>query len=222
MPRRIIGLTQKIEYLASRSKLFYWLSSHYYRNVIQNEINLANITSDDHILCIGGGICPFSAILFHQITGAEVTVIDNCEECIREARQLISRLGLGGQVHAIWQEGGNIEFSLSDFSVVHFALQVFPMEGVLSSVRKQVIPGTKLLVRRPKECLGKMYSQLTGSFPACCRHIIHRKTCNIGSTVLYIKQERLNEGKKTTPSNLRPLDLRTADTSIAFSCPVAV
>ena len=222
MPRRIIGFTQKIEYLATKSKLAYWAASLYYRNVIRREIDLANITHNDHVLCIGGGICPFSAILFHQITGAKVTVIDNSEDCVREAQQIIARLGLSGQVCAVWQDGGSIAFPLSDFSVVHFALQVFPLEGVVSKVKKQILPGTKLLVRRPKECLSTMYSQLTGSSLACCRYITHQKACNIGSTLLYVKQERLHEEKLAAPSNLRPVGVRAADTSAAFPCPVAV
>ena len=220
MAHKIVGLTQKFEYLAAKSKLAYWIASHYYRNVIRREIDLANITSNDHILCIGGGICPFSAILFHQITGAEVTVIDNCEDCIQEAQQLIARLGLSEHVHAVWQDGGNIEFSLSDFSVVHFALQVFPMECIVSKVKKQILPGTKLLVRRPKKCLNSMYSQLTWPLQACCRHINHQKACNIGSTLLYIKQERLHEEKMAVPQG--SLGLRAVDTSVDFSCPVAV
>ena len=220
MPHRIIGLTRAIECLAVKSKLFYWIASHYYRNVIQNEIDLADITNNDHVLCIGGGTCPFSAILFHQITGAEVTVIDNCKDCVREARHIIDRLGLGAHVHAVCQDGGSMDFSLSGFSVVHFALQVFPMDFVFPQVRKQVVPGTKLLVRRPKAAFNKVYSQLTASLLNCCRCITHQKACNIGSTLLYIEQERSNEEKTAVP--LRPVGLRAADTSAAFSCPVAV
>ena len=226
MPHRIIHITRAIEYLAVKSKLFYWLASHYYRNVIQNEIALANITHNDHVLCIGGGVCPFSAILFHQITGAKVTVIDNCENCIREAQHIIDRLGLSDHVHAIWQDGSTINFSLSEFSIVHFALQVFPMNAVFPKVKKQVIPGTKLLVRRPKEAFNKVYSQLTDSLQNCWRlpkqtaFITHQKACNIGSTLLYIKQERLN--KEKTPRPLSPAGFCAADSSIDFSRSVAV
>ena len=219
MTYNLIGLTRKIEYLAVKSKLAYWAASQYYRNVIQNEIYLANITKNDHVLCIGGGICPFSAILFHEITGARVTVIDNCKKCIEEARQVIDRMGLAEYVNAVWQDGGSIGFSLSDFSVIHFALQVCPMEHVFPQIRKQVTPGTKLLVRRPKKCLNMIYSQLAGSLLNCCKHIKHQKACNIGSTLLYIKQERLCEcEKKMALAGFA----RTADTSAAFPYPVAV
>ena len=216
MVRKIIGLTHGIESLASRSKLFYLAASKYYRNVIENEALLADISMDDHILCIGGGICPFSAILFHQLTGAEVTVIDNCMECVSEAEQIINRMGLDKYVHAVYQDGGSIGFSLSKFSVIHFALQVFPMEFVFPRIKRQVLPGTKILVRRPKNCLNMMYSQFTGSLLTCCRHIAHQKACNIGRTLLYVKQERLNEEKMAEAVPV------PADTSAAFSYPCAV
>ena len=222
MSCRIIGLTRRLEYLAAKSRLFYWIASHYYRNVIQKEIGLASITAHDHILCIGGGICPFSAILFHQISGAKVTVIDNCGECIRPAQQLIGRLGLDGYVNVIRQDGGEINFSLSDFSVVHFALQVFPMESVFPKVRKQVVPGTKLLIRRPKKSFDALYSQLPCSLSAHCRCVTHQRACNIGSTLLYVTQDRLNEDKRLEPQGIRPLGVRAADTCAAFPCPVAV
>ena len=218
MSHRIIEFTRKIEYLAVKSKLFYWIVSHYYRNVIQNEVDLANITHDDHILCIGGGACPFSAILFHKITGAKVTVIDNCKECLQEARRIIGRLGLDEHIRAIWQDGGNREFSVSEFSVVHFALQVCPMDYVFPKVKKQASAGTKLLVRKSKKCLGRMYSQLTGSFLNCYKHIKHQKACNIGSTLLYIKRECKHEEKMAVSS----MGLRPAYTPAAFPYPVAV
>ena len=181
----LVGFTRKIEYAASKSRLAYWAASLYYRNVIKNEIDLANITSKDHILCIGGGICPFSAILFHEKTGARVTVIDNCEKCVPQAERVVSQLGLDGHVNVLWQDGSDIELKPGEFSVVHFALQVFPMESVFTQVGKQVGPGTKLLVRKSKNDFDGIYK--ADSCIACCHHVTHQKACNIGSTLLYIK-----------------------------------
>ena len=189
MSKRIIKLTQKIEYWAARTSLIYYIASRYYRDVINKEISLANITKHDRILCIGGGFCPFSAILLHQTTGAEVTVIDNDSDCVPKALEVIKRLGLSSYIHLLHQDGGCAEFSLSEFSIVHFALQVTPMEYVFAEVERKVHPGTKLLVRRPKGHLNKMYCKLTNALLTCCRRVSHQKVCNIGSTYLYVKQE---------------------------------
>lgn len=179
----ITELTQKIEYRASKTKLLYWLLLQYYRDVIKKEITLADITSDDHILCIGGGNCPFSAILFHRATGAKVTVIDNISDCAAKAREVISRLGLDGYVRVFNEDGCSAD--LGGYTVVHFAMQVAPMDTVFAAVEKSAAPGTKLLIRRPKKCLSKLYSRL---IPAYERYIAHKKARNIGVTMMYVKQ----------------------------------
>ena len=182
----ITNLTQKIERLAVKIKFFYRIASRYYQSIIKNEIDLADITKNDHILCIGGGSCPFSAILLHQTTGAKVTVIDNNKCCIPKARKIIKRLGIGKSIKVLCQDGRNIELEFSKYSVIHLALQVAPMENVLTQLEKQITPGTKLLIRKPKKQLEKLYSR----FPILyeCRYAAH-KLSNIDRTILFVKKE---------------------------------
>ena len=184
----ITDFTYKVENQAVEAGLVYKIASGYYHDVIQKEATLANITNKDHVLCIGGGICPFSAILFHQITGAKVTVIDNNEICIPKAKQIIEKLGIDEYVDVIFQDGGSADASFAKYSVIHLALQVSPAEQVFSAVKSQIVPGTKVLVRRPKKQLDGMYSQFADSALACQPYITH-KSRNIGSTVLYIKSD---------------------------------
>lgn len=190
MLKWVTALTYKIENKATKAGLVYKLARKYYLDVVQKEIALANITAKDHILCIGGGMCPFSAVLFHQLTGAKVTVIDNNEDCIQKARQFIADLGLSEQIRVFCQDGDSTDIMFADYSVVHLALQVCPMEQVLVSVERQMAPGTRLLVRRPKNHLHSMYSKFTNALFACCPYAVH-KSRNIGSTALYIKFEEL-------------------------------
>jgi hypothetical protein len=152
----ITGLTQKIEGWASGTGAIYKLAAGYYRDVIEKEVVLANITKDDHILCIGGGICPFSAILLHQMTGAKVTVIDNNEICISRAREVIGRLGLNKMLRVLCRDGGSDASSFQDYTVIHFALQVCPMTEVFSHAESRAAAGTRMLVRRPKRGLAKI------------------------------------------------------------------
>jgi len=179
---QIQGLTYKIEDCAVRSRLFYRIAGRYYKSVIEKETALANITSRDHILCIGGGICPFSAILFRQATGARVTVIDNNYACIPKARQVIRRLELQSDVTVLHQEGGCANLDYAAYSVIHLALQVSPMEQVFSKLKQQIHPGTRLLLRRPKKHLGGMSRAIPADSP-----FISHKSRNIGSTLLYTK-----------------------------------
>jgi len=189
----ITKFTQKIEHLASENKLIYWFAAKYYYDVIKKEIKLANITNDDYVLFIGGGVCPLSAILLHQNTGAKVTVIDNNPTCIQKAKDNISRLGIADYVDIQFGDGQNTRFSFDKYSVVHFAMQVFPMEEVFSQVERQVSLGTRLLVRKPKKKLSRFYSSL--SKLTDCQHIMHNGVSNIGSTLLYTKKEYEHEEK---------------------------
>lgn len=186
MSEWITNFTYKIEKQAVKTGLVYKFACGYYRDVIEKEIALANITAKDHILCIGGGICPFSAILFHQITGAKVTVIDNNETCIPKARQAIKRLKISDDVQIFHQEGDSAAIQFSDYSVVHLALQIHPIEQVFDSVKKHMLPGTKLLVRRPRGQLCGMYDSLSTDLFACLAYTMH-KARNIKTTVLYTK-----------------------------------
>lgn len=183
----LTSFTYGIEDKAAEIDTIYRLACKYYENVVSKEAILANVTKDDHILCIGGGICPFSAILFHQRTGAKVTVIDNNESCIPRARSVIERLGLDEYVHVCHQDGACCDISLSDYSVVHIALQVDPIDSVFSSIESQIAPGTKLLVRRPKKVLSATSSKLQERLMSCCAYVNHN-TRNIGATFLYVKQ----------------------------------
>jgi len=186
MSEWITNLTYKVENEAAKVGLVYKFACGYYRDVIQKEIILANITEKDHILCIGGGICPFSAILFHQLTGARVTVIDNNEACIPKARQALNRLGIGEYVQVFCQDGRSKDILFAEYSIIHLALQVNPIERVFCTVEEQMMPGAKMLIRRPKEQLDGMYDQLCGDLLACCPYTVH-KSRNIGTTVLYTK-----------------------------------
>jgi len=174
----LTDVTREIENQATKSGFVYKLACKYYDNVISKEIALAGITKDDHILCIGGGICPFTAILFHQKTGARVTVIDKCGHCVKKARKLIDRLGVADGVHVLHKDGRSAGIDFWDYSVVHFALQVFPMEEVYESVAKQVAPGTRLLVRRAKKLC-------TNCVLSSCPCVMHNAR-NIGSTAMSV------------------------------------
>jgi len=183
----ITDLTYKIEALAAELGAVYRVAARYYQDVIEKESVLASITKDDHILCIGGGVCPFSAILFHQATGAKVTAIDSNAECIPKARQVIDGLGIGGDVRMFCQDGG-ADTDLTQYSVVHLALQVAPMDKVFEQVERQVAVGTRILIRRPKKSVDGAYSDLPSFLQAGCPYVEYRQAGSIGSTLLYIKQ----------------------------------
>ena len=215
MSQWITSITQKIEDWASEKEVIYKLAEKYYHDVVQKEVVLASITKGDSVLCIGGGICPFTAILLHQATGAKVTVIDNNICCIPKARQVIDRLKLSEHVAVFHQDGRSTDLPFSAYTVVHFALQTYPMECVFSHVEKHVAPGTKLLVRSPKRQLRNLYNQLPSPLLHYCPFTVHNATRNIGSTLLYIKEGSHERQPET-------IAVSGASNSAAYRYPVAV
>ncbi|MCL1882884.1 MAG: hypothetical protein FWF81_03925 [Defluviitaleaceae bacterium] len=171
----ITSVTQKIESLAVKLGFLYHFAEKYYIDMVKKESMLAGIGVNDHILCIGGGCCPFSAILFHRTTNAKVTVIDNNPKCVYMAQELVFRLGLDEKINVLLHNG--CPSDIKKYSVIHLALQVDPIEQVISDVEYRMTPGTKLLIRRPKKHLCCMYSKF-----------ITHKFRNVGRTFMYTAQ----------------------------------
>ena len=183
----ITKITHKIEEQAADAGFVFRLASGYYKDVIDREIMLASIKKSDNILCIGGGICPFSAILLHQKTGASVTVIDNNQKCVPMARSVINKLGICEHVKVVFQDGTCDSVPFEDFSVIHLALQVAPMEAVFAQAAEKARAGARLLIRRPKKYLANMYCPSFTKALDGQPYTTHNSG-NIGCTLLYTKQ----------------------------------
>lgn len=187
MGKGIVRITQQIEYWAAANPLVYQLAALYYKDIIRREITLAQIGPSDHVLCIGGGPCPFSAILLHQFTGAKVTVIDNDLRCIQPARELLARLGLINEIAVLYQDGCSIE--LTGYTVIHTAAQISPLDQILQQIRTSAGPGTRVLIRTPKGRLQRFYCEGFWELDSSrCRAVAHKKTRNLDSTLLLIKE----------------------------------
>lgn len=184
----ITKITHKIEEQAAEAGFVFRLASGYYKDVITREILLAKIVKTDRILCIGGGICPFSAILIHQKTGAHVTVIDNNQACVPKARGVIDKLGINEHVEVVFQDGTCDSVPFENFSVIHLALQVAPMEAVFAQAAARAKIGARLLIRRPKKYLANMYCPSFTKALDGQPYTTHNSG-NIGCTLLYTKQK---------------------------------
>jgi protein-L-isoaspartate O-methyltransferase len=185
MVKLIPKTTKIIERLAAKNTSIYRTIALYYKKLVKNEVDLANIQSTDKVLCIGGGPCPISGILLHEYTGAHVTIIDNDYCCVRISRELIQKLGYSDSIDILHSDGN--EISPEGYSVIHMAVQVSPMEQVFSNLKQGCRFGAKILVRLPKERLASFYSCNNCSlFNACCAKAVHNWR-NIDSTALFIK-----------------------------------
>lgn len=176
--------TKKLEHLAAKNSMAYRMFSLYYKRVVRKEAKLANINVNDRVLCVGGGPCPFSGILLHEYTKAHVTIIDNDMSCVEVSRQLIHKLGYEESITVLHSDGNAI--SPEDYTVVHMAVQVSPLEQVFNNLNQKCRNGSKILVRLPKTHLASCYGvNSMNVFNACqgkANHILR----NISSTALFV------------------------------------
>lgn len=166
----ITRLTQLIEYLATKSWLAYYFISAYYRMLVKREARLAGINEQDRVLCIGGGICPYTAILLHKYTKAQITVVDNNRVCVEKARKFIDRVGME-KINIVYGDGENI--CCHGYTVIHLAMQISPKELVLNKILQKAQHGTRVLIRKPKKGVDRLYCRVSGhemDFAKCIKH----------------------------------------------------
>lgn len=180
----ITSFTQHLEMLACENRLFYKLSRLYYKSMVKREVSLAKITSHDHVLVVGGGPCPHSGIMIHQLTGAKVTIVDNDEKCVDCSSKFIADLGIADNVQIMLSDGADMD--TGGYSVVHIAAQISPKEKTLQMLEKTACCGTRMLVRMPKNSLKRLYSPLEESHDARDIFAKHGIFGNVAKTVLHI------------------------------------
>ena len=180
---RIIKLTQFIELLATKNRLAYCITSAYYRFLVKREAVLANINEKDRVLCIGGGICPYTAILLHRYTRAHVTVEDSNKRCVEEARKFISRKGYKN-INVVLGKGEDLSYD--GYTVIHLAMQITPKELVLREVLSRAQEGTRVLIRKPKKGVERLYCRAAEEEKHFARCIKHSLFSNVDYTSVCI------------------------------------
>jgi len=183
----ITRLTQLIEHFAIKSRLAYYCISAYYRMLVKREVCLAGINERDRVLCIGGGICPYTAILLNKYTKAHITVIDNNIECVEKARKFINRLGLN-RINIIYGDGEDI--CCHGYTVIHLAMQISPKELVLNKIMQKAQPGTRVLIRKPKKGVDKLYCKMAGQEMDFAKCIKHGLFCNVDHTSVCVIEKQ--------------------------------
>ena len=141
----LLKLTKQVEFFSARSTLFSKLYQLYYKNKVRKEVNLANISCSDKVLCIGGGPTPFTAIEIVKQSGAKVTIVDNDINAINTANELINRLGMNDSINLVLSDGRDVR--LKYYTIVHVALQVHPKKDIINHICQNAEKYTKILVR---------------------------------------------------------------------------
>ena len=167
-----------LENLANKTNFVYGFTLRYYDSIVRSEIKLGQINKSDNVLCIGGGNCPFTAILFNRLTGAKITVIDSNADCVRNATVFVQKHGFGEQIRILHLDGKVLsDTDLQQFAIIHIALQVSPMEAVFMQIMRNAKSETKVLVRK---------SHKRHKYLGNCRGEVVYKRRNVKKTELYV------------------------------------
>lgn len=153
--------TSNFEKLMCKNKFTIDLYNLYYRKTLLEELKILNITKEDRVLCIGGGSIPSTAMEIASLTKADVSVLDRDMESVRNGRRSVAIKGIEN-LQVIHSKGEN--FDLSDYSVVHIALQVDHKEVILNEILKYGSDQVRVMIRQPKKIIRGFYDSLSHDY----------------------------------------------------------
>lgn len=183
MAFQFVDSTKILEKNMGKFLFFQKLILAYYKPIVKNEVKLANINSNQNVLCIGGGYFPCTAILFHKLSGgATVVVLDNDIDAVNSSKKLVEKLGFSQKVIVKHTDG--LESSAQGFDVVHVAMQVSPKEQVFNILHDSMNENSKILIRTPKQHLERGYQPFK---QIADKWVKQTKYSNIERTLLYVK-----------------------------------
>lgn len=178
-------ITKYLEKTCCENRFLNRFFDFYYSKIVENEVKLGNISSEDKVLCIGGGPMPCTAAQITRRSGCSITVIDNDEDAASMANRYIKSMSLEDKIQVKVCSGEDI--SLDDYSVIHIALQVHPKEKVFSHVWKNCSVGTRILMREPKKTLESCYCKLHDSMNYGKRYETIKQGGTMKETSLFVK-----------------------------------
>lgn len=144
---------------------FFWYALPY-RGVIRREVALAEISSRDHVLAIGCGSLPFTAVHVARMTGARVTAVDCDSAAVEKAQSLVARLGLAHRISVIHGDAACDPLPPADVALV--ALQAAPKEHIRANLRRSIPAGHgRVVYRLPRNGLVGEYGTLRYSSCTC-------------------------------------------------------
>lgn len=184
MSFQFVNPTKIMEKIAGGTTVFQNIMLAYYKPIVKKEVELANVKNTQQVLCVGGGYFPCTAILFHLLSNATVTVIDIDNDAVQYSQKLVKKLGLEDKV--IVKHANGLECSGQGFDIVHIAMQVSPKEEVFVNLHGNMNHKCKLLVRTPKQHLERGYQPFS-SLISVKDSVKQPSFSNIEKTLLYVR-----------------------------------
>ena len=120
------------EKILSKFNKLFLLYIDSYLEVVQEEIQLANMSGNHKLLNMGCGSIPATCVLIAKKTNAKITGIDNNLKSVNRAKIIISKLKLDKRVDIKHSNAKN--FELNNFDIIIIANGINPIYDVLEHV----------------------------------------------------------------------------------------
>jgi len=127
---------------------FEFLSEYYlgfYKELVEDEIKLAQITSKDHVLVIGCGSIPATSIIIAEKTNAHITSIDIDSHAISNASLIVKKLKLEDKLILESADGHN--YPIEKFDVVFVLYGVKNHDDMLKLIGKNMRDNARIIFR---------------------------------------------------------------------------
>jgi len=126
----------------------------YYSDIITNEINIAEITSDKQVLHIGSGSIPVTSIIIAKNTGAKVVGIDKNSDSIKKGKTCILKSNLSDKIQLFNMDAES--FSVNKFDIIIISHGVKPIDIILTHIAKSMKESAKVIYRTSSTSSGEI------------------------------------------------------------------
>lgn len=150
---------RRLEKALSYTRLGISFYARPYKRVIEREWSLLKLDQSAHIVFIGAGAIPFTAIWLARLYDCHIDAYDLDAKAISQAKKVVKKLGLGSKINLFH---GTATTTLKPYDAAFIALQVRPLEAVIDIL---FASGThRLIVRRPSQGYVNQYDVLPSTF----------------------------------------------------------
>jgi len=116
-----------------------------YIELVEKEIKMADISSDDFILVIGGGSLPVTSTILGMKTKAEIVSIDYDISSIDNASRFIENLNLESKIHLDHANG--INYPVEKFDVIFVVYGVKKSKEILEYLADNMKKSARIVFR---------------------------------------------------------------------------
>jgi ubiquinone/menaquinone biosynthesis C-methylase UbiE len=149
------------EKVAVHYNFFYTNYINFYQELIEKEINLLNISSDDSVLIIGCGSIPVTSILISQNSNAKNIVSIDCDlQAVKNATHFIDTTNFNKNLK--FEHANGLEYPVENFDIIFIVYGIKKQDTILKHISKNMKNTTRVIFRTTNDSLiqflgGKQY-----------------------------------------------------------------